>query len=41
VKTLEKLEVAFGCGRVNVGPEYLGFCSTFVQHIYILIRKVF
>jgi hypothetical protein len=27
-------KVAFGCGRVNFGPGYLGFCSTFVQHIY-------
>ncbi len=33
LKTLEKLEVGFGCGRVNFGPGYLGFSSEFVQHI--------
>jgi hypothetical protein len=41
VKISEELLTCFCCGRVNFGSKYLGFLSDFVQHIYILVWKVF
>jgi hypothetical protein len=36
----DEMTCFFGCGRVNFGSKYLGFCSDFVQHACTHLRGV-